>query len=58
MVMSWKELLLICVLVGAAVIAYASRHFVAKVLFVVNHVVATGIAHTPGFFHFVSGLVR
>lgn len=58
MVMSWKELLLICVLAGATVIAYASRHFVANVLFIVNHVVAAGIAHTPGFLHFVSGLVR
>jgi len=58
MVMSWKELLLICVLIGAAVVAYASRHFVTNVLFVVNHVIAAGTAYTPGLLHFVSGLVR
>jgi len=56
--MSWKALVLICVLVAAAVVACVSRHFLANVLFIVNHVVAVGIAHTPGFLHFVSGLVR
>jgi len=58
MVMSWKELLLICAVIGAAVVAYASRHFVTNVLFVVNHVIAASIAHTSGLLHFVSGLVR
>jgi hypothetical protein len=58
MVMSWRELLLICLLVSAALVAYVSRHFIANVLFVVNHVIAAGIAHTPGLLHFVFGLVR
>jgi hypothetical protein len=57
MVMSWKDLFLICLILGALAMASIEWHFFGHVLFVVQHVVAA-IAHTPGFLHFVSALVR
>ena len=58
MVMSWKQVLLICLIVGLAVIVSTERHFFRQVFFVIDHVIAAASAHTPVLLHFISGLVR
>jgi len=57
MAMSWKELLLICLIVCAVLLACVARHFFGDVIFLVEHLIAAS-GYLPGFVHFVAGLVR
>jgi hypothetical protein len=58
MVMSWKDVVWICLIVGAVVLACLARHFMGDVLFVVEHFIAAGIGYLPSFLHFASALVH
>jgi hypothetical protein len=58
MAMSCKDVVLICLVVGALVLASLGRQFFREVWFVMDHLIAAAIAHTPLFLHFVSALVR
>jgi len=58
MAMSWKELLLIYLLICAAVVACVGRHFWGDLVFVAEHIIATGLARTPSFTHLAVHLWR
>jgi len=58
MVMAWKDVLLICLIVGALVLGCLARNFVRDVIFVMKHLIAVGATHLPGLLHFVAALVR
>jgi hypothetical protein len=58
MVMSWKGLLLISLIVCVAVVACLARHFLGDVLFLVEHVIATGVSYSPALLQFFAALVR
>jgi hypothetical protein len=55
--MSWKEGLLILLVVCAAVLACVARHFFRDVAYVADHLIAAAVFHAPGLFHFVTRLV-
>jgi hypothetical protein len=57
-VMSWKDVVWICLIVGVVILASVARHFVRDILFIVEHIIASGLAYAPGFLHFVSALMR
>jgi hypothetical protein len=55
--MSWKEGLLILLVVCAAVLACVARHFFRDVAYVADHLIAAGLLHVPGLLHFFARLV-
>jgi hypothetical protein len=52
--MSWKEMLLIYLIVCALLIAYVARHFLGDALYLVEHVIATRVGYMPSVIHFVA----
>lgn len=55
--MSWKEGLLILLVVCAAVLACVARHFFRDVAYVADHLIAAAVFHAPGLLHFLARLV-
>jgi hypothetical protein len=56
--MSWKDMVWICLIAGAVVLGCLAHHVVRDVLFLVEHVVAAGLAYVPSLLRFASTLVR
>ena len=57
-VMSWKEGLLILMVLCAAMLACLARHFFRDVAYVADHLIAAAVFHAPGLLHFLARLVR
>jgi len=58
MAMSWKDVLLFFLVVGALVLGCLARNFLGEVLFVLRHLIAASAVYLTGFLHFVVALVR
>jgi hypothetical protein len=49
--MSWKEGLLIYMMICVLLVACLARHFFTDVVFIAEHVIASGLLHSPALLH-------
>jgi hypothetical protein len=56
--MSWKDELLMLWIFCAVVIAFAARHLLAGVIYIVEQLAAFSLVHIPGLLHVVVGHLR
>ena len=58
MAMSWKEGVLIYLILCSILLVFVVRHFFGDLIFLAEHVIAMGLVHGPALLHFVVGGLR